>query len=456
MGYGERIDLHYWQTKAYESEARFLLLVSGTQGGKTFFGPVWLAKNIKEHREDNYLIAAPTYKMLHQSTLPMFLELARRNIKGKWNEAKQEYQLAGGGRIFMRSAEDPDSLEAMTLRGAWLDEVGKMKARVWNVMNSRLAINKGSLLMTTTPYSLNWVYYEIYKRWMAGDKDYEVFQFKSIDSPYFPADEFERMRRTLSEIEFRRRFCGEFLKAEGIIYQGFSRGKNVIDEFEIPEKWYKFGGIDFGYTAPTGAVYCALSPKGEVIVYDEYYENKRLLGDHAEDLKVRGSDRVKDGIKLFGDKSAAQEIAELQALDVRVVPAIQEISVNVGISRIDRMFSSGKIKIFRRCRNLIDEIEGYSWQDSNDEIENTKDKVRKKKDHLVDGLRYAITNTSAMIREGYSETRRPSYPIASVLDNVTGLPLIGSADNEYERMDEFMKLFNIKLKVNGGNYNART
>ena len=63
---------------------------------------------------------------------------------GIWKEQKKAYKLNwlnGDGEdcyIYVRSTDDPDLLEGMTLLGAWLDEAGKMKAETWTNIQGRL------------------------------------------------------------------------------------------------------------------------------------------------------------------------------------------------------------------------------------------------------------------------------------------------------------------------------
>ena len=42
-----RLNLHQGQTKAWDSDRRFVFAIAGTQGGKTTFGPWWLNREIE-------------------------------------------------------------------------------------------------------------------------------------------------------------------------------------------------------------------------------------------------------------------------------------------------------------------------------------------------------------------------------------------------------------------------
>jgi len=409
-----RVELHKYQMQVMQSMKRFILMVAGTQGGKTTTGAYWIFKEIDNYPQDEYLIAAPTYKIMGQSTLPRFLDVMRGMIPGKWNEQKKEFKIRAGGKVYFRSTEDPDAIEAMKCRAIWLDEAGKMKHRVWNAVNSRIAILKGKVLMTTSWYNLGWLYHDIYRR---VDDDYEIIQFASNENPWFPEDEWDRLKKTLPEAEFRRRFGGEPIKAEGLVYSCFDRHTHVYDveHTELPKGLFKFIGMDLGYTSPTAVLFCGIDKDGTIWVYDEYYERKGLLSYHAEQLKNRGYNR---NIKIWADRSAAQEIAELSSAGLLIAGA-RNIDVNVGISKVSKLFISGKIKISSKCENLIDELETYSWR-STDDIEIKEDKVIKKQDHCVDALRYGITSTSFML----PEMRMPELNLKPtiIVDPVTGYP----------------------------------
>ena len=68
-------DFHAGQRLAWKSRARFVCVLSGTQGGKTTFGPPWLQREIKWRGPGDYLVAAPTYRLLYVKALPEFCGL---------------------------------------------------------------------------------------------------------------------------------------------------------------------------------------------------------------------------------------------------------------------------------------------------------------------------------------------------------------------------------------------
>ena len=67
------LHLHSGQTRAWESKARFVMIICGTQWGKTSFGPHWLQREIQERGSGDYLAITATYPLLKLKMQPEFL-----------------------------------------------------------------------------------------------------------------------------------------------------------------------------------------------------------------------------------------------------------------------------------------------------------------------------------------------------------------------------------------------
>ena len=380
-----QIRLHPKQAEVISAKERFLGAIAGVQGGKTTVGAIWLCDKIwkayEAGKKGDWLITAPTYKILQQATLPRFRETYPYDW-GRWYESKQEFELSWGGKIYVRSADDPNAIESMTLLGAWADEVGQMKHQAWINLQARVAVNQGSILMTTSWYALNWFYREVYKR-SGIDPDIRVISWTSIDNPAFPKEEFERAKRTLPEAIFKRRYCAEPTQLEGLVYPTFNESL-LVKPFEIPKYWKKFGGLDFGHTNPTALLCIAEDPdKHDFYAFREFYKSESNLQQvadliHAEDLKY-----------VLGDPQSAQLIVEFNRhYSLNVLPADNDI--DVGTERINVLLREGRLKFFNNLENTVDEIETYHYP-APDPDRVTQDKPVAKKNHAMDALRYAFS-----------------------------------------------------------------
>ncbi|NIQ17326.1 MAG: hypothetical protein GTN43_00725, partial [Candidatus Aenigmarchaeota archaeon] len=165
------IRLHEYQVKAWKSKKRFIFFCAGVQSGKTTFGSVWIMNEAQERGAGDYLIMAPTYKILQQSTMQKFRELIPKGW-GTLNKAESVFRTKDGKAFFMRSADKPESIEGITANAIWADEASLMKADAWLMMQGRVSRTQGRILCTFTPIALNWVHKELEKdkeRRLAGD-----------------------------------------------------------------------------------------------------------------------------------------------------------------------------------------------------------------------------------------------------------------------------------------------
>lgn len=402
-----QIELFDRQSEAFNRNTRFILVRTGIQAGKTYLGGVWMLNEIWKLKQQGYLgdflIAAPTNKILEQSTLKKFRPMFPTDW-GRWNEQKRAFQLNWKNQdgefcnIYVRSTEKPDFLEGMTILAAWLDEAGRMKEEAWINVQGRLAVFKGRCFLTTTPYAVNWVNREVSKRARLGDSDYAEFKWSSVNNPYFPKSEFERMRRILPEATFRRRYCGDFTRPEGLVYPDFAEDVHVIEPFAIPEHWRRFAGMDFGRRT---AILCiAQDPITKIFyAFKEFYEYKCSLSNMAKFLLQHGLDYI------LGDWNAAQVIDELKRQY-----GIKELhnaekgpgSFDVTYERITELLREERLKVFRTCRNTVDEFETYHHKEDSDESPSDEKPV-KVKDHLMDCLRYAFSKKMKHIQTRFKK-----------------------------------------------------
>ncbi len=386
------------QNEAFSCPARFILTRTGIQGGKTYLGSVWLMNEIYSLYQKGYvgdfLIAAPTNKVLEQSTLKKFRPMFPPDW-GVWNEQKRCFKLNWKNKdgehcfIFVRSTDDPGFLEGMTLLAAWLDEAGNMKEEAWVNIQGRLSIFQGRCIMTTTPYAGGWTKREITKRVKDGDTDYAEFRWSSIDNPYFPKAEYERMRRVLSPATFRRRYQGDYTRPEGLVYPDFIDEEHIVEPFEIPSYWKKFAGMDFGRRDPTAILSIAEDPDSHIFyIYKEFYKRKATLAQMAKHMHEYVTRYT------LADWSAAQVIDELRRK--YLVKNIKNAdkgpgSIDIGIERITGLLREGRLKVFRgQCRNTVDEFESYHHKEEVDDIPSS-DKPVDTSNHAMDALRYAFS-----------------------------------------------------------------
>jgi hypothetical protein len=155
---GEHLDFfpHTGQRRALESSKRFILVLAGSQSGKTCLGPPWLWDEIATRGPGDYLCVAPSYPLMQKKVLPEFLRLFETlTRRGEYKSGERTFHFHDEQtKVFFGHADDPESLESATAKAAWLDEAGQKRFRFgsWEAIVRRLAIHRGRVLITTTPY----------------------------------------------------------------------------------------------------------------------------------------------------------------------------------------------------------------------------------------------------------------------------------------------------------------
>ena len=399
------LHLHRGQAKVWDSDRRFVAMIAGSQSGKTAFGPWFLWREIERNGPGDYLAVTTNYDLFKLKMLPEMRNVFEHTlgIARYWagdglleirDPATKQFLATRSSdpmyaRIILRSAAAGSGLESTTARAAWLDEAGQDEFTLesWEAVLRRLSLAQGRVLITTTPYNLGWMKTEIYDRWAAGDKDYDVIQFSSVTNPAFPRAEYERAQRSMQAWRFAMFYQGLFTRPAGLIYTAF-RDEMLVDDFEIPPSWERVIGIDFG-GANTATVHLANKPKTNVwYVYHESLGGGVTTEAHVKDVKA-----LLGGVitvtAVGGAPGETQERRDWSNAGLRVEePRIP--GVEPGIDRVSGMFASGRLMVFRGLRGLRDELGSYRRRldsDGNplDEI------VDKRHFHRLDALRYACS-----------------------------------------------------------------
>jgi hypothetical protein len=406
-----RLHFHRGQWRAWQSERRWVVVLAGTQSGKTSFGPHWLYREIRRRGPGDYLVATPTFTLLELKALPEFRRLfAGLLAVGQYTSSpirKFTFSPEGAERtfgyrpeiptnVFFGYAEDPDSLESATVKAAWLDEAGqrKFKRGSWEAIQRRLSIHQGRVLITTTPYDLGWVKQEFFDKWRAGDPDTEVIRFDSTENPSFSPEEFERARSSLPLWKFNLFYRAIYEKPAGLIYDSFDDVLHKVPRFAVPDDWPRYLGLDFGGVNTAGTFYANQPNTPNYYLYRTYKAGGRTAAEHTYHL-LRGEPVVPTCVG--GSKSEGQWRAEFRAGGVvngEKVPGLPVREpdcreVEVGIGRVYGAHKRGEILVFDDLPDYLDEKLSYARKLGQDG-EPTAEIENKSEYHLLDAERYVI------------------------------------------------------------------
>ena len=185
----------------------------------------------------------------------------------------------------------------------------------------------------------------------------------------------------------------------GAIFQIASEDYTIPD-IEIPKHWPRAYGFDVGWRRSAAAFVCLDRQSDCLYVYSEHYRGEAEPVIHAEAIKARGKwirgaiDPASRGRNQVDGRNLLDMYRQL-GLDL--VEA--DNAVEAGIYSITTRLTSGRLKVFRSCTNLLQEMRLYRRDE--------RGRVVKDNDHCIDALRYACMELHNIAR---TEPQPPAEP----------------------------------------------
>jgi phage terminase large subunit-like protein len=263
--------LHPGQSAIYNSRKRFKVCAAGRRFGKSHIAAILLGQaameterlmsdgTVKPLTAEHFVYyVAPTFEQGKRIMWPKLRSLLRFERNGGLirNENTNDgwIELTSGRRIYIKGADNPDTLRGTAVSFVVLDEYADMKAFVWDeILSDQLSDVEGSALFIGTPKGKN----HFYKLFMnalqqpvnkvTGAKDdwedWESFHFESMDNPFLTESEKRRMQggnRTLETIA--QEVKASFISGGGKILR--PDWFDIVDEAPPTDEGFVFITVD--------------------------------------------------------------------------------------------------------------------------------------------------------------------------------------------------------------------
>ena len=312
----------------------------------------------------------------------------------RYNHSQRYFDL-WGNRVYIVGANDERAegkIRGWTLGGALIDEATLSPQSFFKMALSRLRIAGAKMFATTNPDSkFHWLKTDFLDKFADDPKELASFQFKLDDNPYLTDHYKESLRKEYAGLWFRRFIEGEWVQAEGAVFDFFDHDRHTVVEAPTYAKKY-FIGVDYGTTNPFAAVLVGFNDDHHPALWveKEYYWDSKTMGysktdaEYAQDIK-----RAFDGYPIsliYLDPSAQSFEVELRRNRMPVKQAKNDVLD--GIRCVATFLSQGDLVIKRNCINLLKEFESYVWDEKS--IRLGEDKPVKQRDHALDALRYVL------------------------------------------------------------------
>lgn len=297
-------------------------------------------------------------------------------------------------------------LRGMTAAGAYVDEATLLPESFWTQMLARLSVEGAKLFATTNPDGPNhWLRQKFILR--EPELDLRAWHFTLDDNPALPAAYVAALKLEYVGLWYRRMILGEWCLAEGAIYEMFDPDRHVVTEVPAMRRWLALG-VDYGTTNPFAGLLLGVGTDGCLYLAHEFWWSSKVQRQQLTDAEY--SQRLRawlDGLPLTPDgpagirpqwvvvdPSAASFVQQLWR--DKLSPTLGNNDVLDGIRTVSSLFAQDRLRIHRSCRNLLNELPGYSWDD--DKASKGEDAPVKVDDHACDAMRYAIHTTEAAWR----------------------------------------------------------
>lgn len=346
-------------------------------------------KECEENPGNLYLVIRKEWVDLRDSTLHDWDRWIGRPINGEKNVVYNN-----GSVLMFRHGDDINALKNANLGGCLMVQGEEMNEDDFWFLNGRLRRKEGTrqLRVECNYDGHNWIYRLFNEQAIGPLILTNTFDNKeNLPPDYIP--NLEKLPKKLKD----RHLYGSDADMEGVVWDEFSLAKNVIDPFEIPVEWNKVIALDHGVTNPTAVLFAAIDWDGKVYIFDEHYEAGKIVSYHADAIKRRDYQNVKDYLidpscRAKTNPKAGQFysiIDEYAENGINFMPA--DNALLAGINRVNTFFKENRLFIFKNCVNTIREASNWKWRKIKPGVlKNEPDEPEGRNDHTCDAMRYII------------------------------------------------------------------
>lgn len=368
-------------------EARWNIKSGATRSGKTYLDYFMIPKRIRATQGQGLIVILGNTKgTIERNILEPMRNIYGGNLVGNISSDNTVHLF--GKKAYALGADKKNRVEVIQGAGieyCYGDEITTWSEEVFHMLKSRLDKPNSVFDGTCNPDNPgHW-----FKQFLDSDADLYHQHYTIDDNPFLDPYFVEQLKKEyLGTIYYDRFIEGRWVRAEGVIYDMFSKEKHVVETVEREYTQY-YIAIDYGTQNPT--VFGLWGLCGDIwYKVKEYHYSGREEGkqktdaQYADDLgKFVGLLNIR---AIIVDPSAASFIAELRKRGWYVLQANNNV-LN-GIRNVATALNQGQIKYNDCCEQTFEEFESYSWDKR--AAENGEDRPIKEDDHHMDSDRYFV------------------------------------------------------------------
>ena len=392
----------------FESDAWINIASGSVRSGKTIACNARWIDFIEQSPSDEFLISGKTSQSLRRNVIrPLLKMLNTEGIPYDYRRYDGELEIRDKLCYVMGFNDEKtvDVIAGMSVGGWLADEIARCPQSAVEMAISRCSDIGAKMFWNTNPDS---PYHYLYEHYIDNKELIEAgtvknFKFLLDDNPNLDPHYVTELKRVnqKSEVFYKRNILGEWVIAEGAIYDMFDTKLHVYDKlpFKILTKDINIC-CDYGVsTVTTFGVMGIHHDEKEGNTYalmEETYYDKEEMGVAQSD-----SERVDDIVKLqnkyhLDHKNTiylphdAGSLKTACEKDERIIMGVETYTPNTfeDIQTIADLFSRNKFLIHQDCTNSISQAQTYCWDKKAQQ--RGEDKPLKVNDHCPDMWRGGI------------------------------------------------------------------
>ena len=388
--------LSWWTPQSAYSGYNGIIADGAIRSGKTFamsFSFVQWAMTCYSGQQ--FAMCGKTIASFRRNVLgTLKQQLAARGYNVKEHRAENCMTVSKGGKAnefsFFGGKDESsqDLIQGITLAGAFFDEVALMPQSFVNQATARCSVTGSKFWFNCNPGSpQHWFYLEWVRKCRSRKMMY--LHFTMEDNPALSPDIRSRYARLYSGVFYRRFVLGQWVAAEGRVYDFFDAAKAPPPPEGPFNQWYI--SCDYGTVNPASF---GLWGRKDAVWYrvKEFYFDSRREQRQMTDAEYERALRELAGGRpiaaVIVDPSAASFLETLRRNGWNVRRADNDVLS--GIRRTSDLLKCGRLVLCDTCTDCLREIEQYVW-----DPKAGRDAVRKEHDHAMDDMRYFVSTVLA-------------------------------------------------------------
>lgn len=308
-----------------------------------------------------------------------------------------------GRRVYVMGASDTKAeltLRGLTVAMAYVDEITTIPELFFVQLLGRMSVAGAQLFGTTNPDSpQHWLKTKYLDR-LLDLPHWRRWHFTMADNPGLTEEYKAQKAVEFTGLWYRRFIKGEWVQAEGAIYEQWDQDVHVVDGLPDDLTWLGVG-VDYGTTNPTRGVRVGYGGDPvRLYVTAEWDPPKGTEAQRSASLRAWLAGTPDEPCQpvpwVIVDPAAAGFRQQLFQDGVsNVMPGAN--AVLPGIRVVSSLLAADRLRIHTSCEALIKEIPGYMWDPK--KTAKGEDAPIKLNDHSMDALRYACYSTRHVWRQ---------------------------------------------------------